>query len=70
MFLGRPASISPAELDTKFPAPDSLSTDENGTVQKDCMGFNFCSDSRYAKPVGVSCNLSVCDGEGCCVAVT
>lgn len=36
MFLGRPASISPAELDTRFPSPENFPTDENGIVQKDC----------------------------------
>jgi hypothetical protein len=40
MFLGRPASISPAELDTKFPTPEEFPVDENGVVQKDCKQFN------------------------------
>lgn len=39
MFQERPASISPAEFSTRFPAPENFPTDENGIVQKDCRGF-------------------------------
>jgi len=45
MFLGRPASISPAELDTEFPAPEDFPTDESGVVQKDCGQFKACFGS-------------------------
>ena len=42
MFLVKPPSIYPAELDTKFPAPEDFPTDENGNIQKDCRQIGAC----------------------------
>jgi hypothetical protein len=70
MFQGRPASISPAELDTRFPSQESFPTDENGIVQKDCGEFHLGFGLFHTELVGFSCNLSVYDGEGCRMAVT
>lgn len=53
MFLGRPASISPAELDTKFPMPEEFPTDENGIARKDCRQIRRSFCLRYAEPGGL-----------------
>jgi hypothetical protein len=64
MFLGRPAGISPAEFDTKFPMPEDFPTDENGVVQKDCRQPNAYSDSQPAELLRSSHNLAVYGREG------
>ncbi|KAF9779278.1 fungal-specific transcription factor domain-containing protein [Thelephora terrestris] len=51
MFLGRPASISPAELDTRFPAPEEFPTDENGIVQKDYATCRYMMARELAWPI-------------------
>ncbi|KAF9646492.1 hypothetical protein BDM02DRAFT_3270921 [Thelephora ganbajun] len=51
MFLGRPASISPAEFDTKFPAQEDFPTDENGVVQKDFATWRYMVARDMAWPL-------------------
>ena len=68
MFLGRPGSISPAELDTEFPRPEEFPTDESGVVQKDCRQFNARFELKPAKLVRCSCNLEVHGCETYCLA--
>jgi len=70
MFLGRPPSISPAELDTEFPTPEDFPTDENGIVQKDCRKFNVYFGLQPAEPVGSSFYLAVYGCEGDHMATT
>ena len=59
MFHGRPASISPAELDTEFPIPEDFPTDENAVVQKDCRQTQRRSGPQAADPVRSSFDLAV-----------
>jgi len=70
MFSGRPGSISPEEIDTKFPMPEEFPTDENGVVQKDCRQSNVSSGLMPAKLVRPSCNLEVYSCKEYCLATT
>lgn len=51
MFLGKPGSISPAELDTRFPAPEEFPTDENGIIQKDFATCRYILARDVAWPL-------------------